>query len=157
MTNNKIPQLLLFFSTCFHYLSFLYVLERSSFTAVSSHSEPSTGRAPLCFVPPENIQGGSPELLGFNPSGNLWNGVTNGSPKAWHVISRITGSWGVMIMQLVNQREVCPAHCRVNPEFPGFGNSTTPQLSLKAKHSLRCSSLPGSTASCAWYSTGKKK
>lgn len=41
-----------------------------------SHGKPSTGRAPLCFVPPGNIQGVSPEPLGFNPSGNLWNGVS---------------------------------------------------------------------------------
>lgn len=64
------------FSCCFHHLNFLYVMERSPLVAVRSLRKPSTGRAPLCFVPSGNIQGGSPELLGFNPLGNLWNGVT---------------------------------------------------------------------------------
>lgn len=48
-------------------------MESSSLIAETSQ-EAKHWQSP--FVPPGNTQGGSAELLGFNPSGNPWNGVT---------------------------------------------------------------------------------
>lgn len=66
---------------------------------------------PLCArgtvssaVPPGNIQGALPNLRGLIHKETSGMGSASGCAKAWPVVSRIIGSWNVMIAQLLHRR-----------------------------------------------------
>lgn len=68
-------------------------------------------------------------------------GSTNSSSKARHVVYKIIRIWNVMIIEAgkLATQEVCPSDYGINLKL---GNSTTPKLSIKAKHRQRFSSFP---------------